>query len=61
MSQAAERLRAGSAWQQTGYVFTTELGKPYEPRNALRALQAAAKRVACLTSDCTRCATLRPR
>jgi site-specific recombinase XerD len=29
-------------WQQTGYVFTTELGTPHEPRNALRALQAAA-------------------
>jgi integrase len=41
-SQAAERLTAGSAWRQTGYVFTTELGTPYEPRNALRALQAAA-------------------
>jgi hypothetical protein len=24
-AQAAERLKAGSAWQQTGYVFTTEL------------------------------------
>ena len=44
-SQAEERLRAGSAWQQTGYVFTTELGTPYEPRNALRALQAAARQV----------------
>ena len=44
-SHAAERLRAGSAWQQTGYVFTTELGTPYEPRNALRALQAAARQV----------------
>jgi integrase len=41
-AQAAERLRAGSAWQQTGYVFTTELGTPYEPRNSLRALQSAA-------------------
>ena len=43
-AQAAERLRAGSAWQQTGYVFTTELGEPCDPRNALRALKAAAKR-----------------
>ena len=44
-SQAEERLKAGSAWQQTSYVFTTELGTPYEPRNALRALQAAARQV----------------
>ena len=44
-SQAEERHRAGSAWHQTGYVFTTELGTPYEPRNALRALQAAAMQV----------------
>ena len=34
----------GSAWQQTGYVFTTELGEPCDPRNALRALKVAAKR-----------------
>lgn len=33
---------AGSAWQQTGYVFTTEFGEPYEPRNAYRALRVAA-------------------
>ena len=26
------------------YVFTTELGEPCDPRNALRALKAAAKR-----------------
>jgi integrase len=42
-AQAVERLRAGSAWQKTGYVFTTELGMPCEPRNALRALKDAAK------------------
>jgi integrase len=42
--QAADRLRAGSAWQQTGYVFTTQLGEPCDPRNVLRALKAVAKR-----------------
>jgi integrase len=42
-AQAAERLRAGSAWQKTGYVFTTDCGTPYEPRNALRALKDAAR------------------
>jgi len=29
--QAAERLKAGEAWQDGGYVFTDELGKPYSP------------------------------
>lgn len=41
--QAAERLKAGSAWTDSGYVFTTELGEPCDPRNALRALTVAAK------------------
>ena len=35
---------AGSMWQPTLYVFTTELGEPCDPRNALRALKDAAKR-----------------
>ena len=43
-NQRVERLRAGSIWQPTPYVFTTELGEPCDPRNALRALKAAAKR-----------------
>jgi integrase len=42
--QAQERLRAGSRWHQTGFVFVTEFGEPCEPRNALRAFKAAAKR-----------------
>ena len=42
--QMAERLRAGPLWQPTPYAFTTELGEPCDPRNALRALKAAAKR-----------------
>jgi integrase len=41
--QAAERLRAGSVWTETGFVFTTELGEPCDPRNALRALKVAAE------------------
>lgn len=40
--QATERARAGSAWHPTPYVFTTELGEPCDPRNALRALKACA-------------------
>src|SRR5688572_25400925 len=43
-------LRAGSWWHQTGYVFTTSSGEPYEPRNALRAFKAAAKRAGLPTS-----------
>jgi len=39
--QRAERLHAGSQWVQTPFVFTTELGEPCDPRNALRALKAA--------------------
>jgi integrase len=42
--QAADRLRAGNQWHSTGYVFTTELGEPCDPRNALRAFSVAAKR-----------------
>ncbi len=42
--QAQERLRAGYRWHQTGFVFVTEFGEPCEPRNALRAFKAAAKR-----------------
>lgn len=42
--QRRERLRAGSKWTDSGHVFTTELGQPVDPRNALRALQVAAKR-----------------
>jgi integrase len=41
-SQAEERRRAGSLWRETGFVFTTETGEPYDPRNALRALKVAA-------------------
>ena len=35
---------AGSMWQPTPHVFTTERGEPCDPRNALRALKAAATR-----------------
>lgn len=38
-----ERLAAGSVSRQTPYVFTTETGEPSDPRNALRAIKAAAK------------------
>lgn len=35
-SQLAERLRAGDAWTDEGWVFSTEVGGPIEPRNLLR-------------------------
>lgn len=35
-AQLEDRLRAGSAWQGSDYVFTTALGGPVDPRNALR-------------------------
>ena len=41
--QAAERLKAGSVWADTGYAFTTEFGEPCDPRYALRALKVAAR------------------
>ena len=41
--QAADRDRAGSQWNETGYVLTTAFGEPCDPRNALRALKAAAE------------------
>lgn len=42
-TQASERLRAGDQWQNSGLVFTTELGGPVDPRNLLRVVEVAAK------------------
>jgi integrase len=42
-AQAAERLRAADQWQDSGLVFTTELGAPVDPRNFLRVMEVAAK------------------
>jgi integrase len=41
-SQAVER-KAASIWVETGLVFTTESGTAVDPRNALRAINTAAK------------------
>jgi integrase len=43
-AQAAERLAAGSQWQDHGLVFATEMGRPVKPRNLCRALTVAASR-----------------
>jgi len=42
--QATERLRAGSEWAERNLVFGSRVGTPLDPRNALRALTAAANR-----------------
>ena len=42
-AQAAERLRAGDQWTETGLVFTTEFGTPVDPRDFLRVIEDAAK------------------
>ena len=42
--QAAERLRAGNWWEETGFVFATEFGRPADPRNLLRATFLAAQK-----------------
>jgi integrase len=34
--QAAERLALGEAWIDSGYIFTTTVGTPIDPRNLLR-------------------------
>ena len=43
-SQAGERLGAGEHWTDSGLVFTTEFGRPVEPRNILRTAELAAKK-----------------
>jgi len=48
--QSAERLRAGNQWQDTGLVFTTELGTAVDPRNVLRTVEIAAKKAG-ITKD----------
>jgi len=41
-AQTAEKLRAGNQWIDSGLVFTTELGRPVDPRNLLRVVEVAA-------------------
>jgi integrase len=36
---AADRLAMGSAWPETGLVFTTRTGRPVEPRNLVRSFR----------------------
>jgi integrase len=41
--QAAERQALGAAWREGGFVFTTTIGTPVDPRNASRAFSELAK------------------
>lgn len=43
-AQAAERTWAESTWEDSGFVFATEFGRPIDPRNLFRAFVAAVKR-----------------
>jgi integrase len=45
VTQLEERMRAANQWAETDLVFTTELGRVVEPRNLLRVVEAAAKRI----------------
>ena len=40
--QAEERVKAANVWEDHGLVFCTEAGRPVEPRNLLREVEAAA-------------------
>ncbi len=42
--QLEEQRTAARAWQEHGLAFTTEIGTPLEPRNALRRFEALAER-----------------
>jgi integrase len=42
-AQKVERLRAANQWNDSGLVFTTEMGGPVDPRNLLRTIEVAAK------------------
>jgi integrase len=41
-AQAVERLAAANVWAEGDFIFTTETGRPVDPRNALRAVTVAA-------------------
>ena len=45
VTQLEERMRAANQWTDTGLVFATDLGNVVDPRNLLRVIEAAAKRI----------------
>jgi len=42
--QAEEHLAIGAAWKDSGFVFTTTIGTPLDPRNASRAFSELAEK-----------------
>lgn len=42
--QDGERITLGTAWQPTGYIFTTSVGTPFDPRNLNRDFKAVCQR-----------------
>jgi integrase len=42
--QAEEHLAIGAAWRDSGFVFTTTIGTPLDPRNASRAFSELAEK-----------------
>lgn len=42
--QAEDRLRAANIWDEYGFVFTTETGRPIDPSNILREIKRAARK-----------------
>lgn len=43
--QLQERMRAGTRWQDRGFVFTTRIGTPLEPRNVHRHFKRMLKKM----------------
>lgn len=46
IAQLQERMRMGDGWTDSGYVFTTTVGTPIEPRNVNRSFTKALERCA---------------
>lgn len=59
-AQAAQRLRAGKLWQDTGFVFTDELGQPFAKATVYRAFKRAAAVIGRRTPAFTICGTPMP-
>jgi integrase len=60
VAQTAERLRAGSQWRQSGYVFTTSSGNRATRATPFGRSRSQPSGPACRPSDFTHCATLQP-
>lgn len=43
-AQDLERVQLAERWPESGYVFTTQIGTPIDPRNCTRVVQAACKK-----------------